>query len=75
MQKLGTWHDELTASGAGHRFHAAEYISGSVPDDRPGAKDLAKGTHGHDERSRFHRLLVFQGDANERRVIALQQFE
>jgi hypothetical protein len=42
MEKLGTRHDELTASGAGHRFHAAEYRSGCVTDHHPRAADLAK---------------------------------
>jgi hypothetical protein len=42
VQKLGTRHDELTAFGAEHRFHADEYRSGSVTDDRAHAADMAK---------------------------------
>jgi hypothetical protein len=42
MAKLGARHDELTASAAGHWFHAAEYRSGSIIDDRPHSPDMAK---------------------------------
>ena len=65
MQKLGTRHDELTASRAGHRFHAAEYRGGSVTHGRSRAPGLAKGTYGHDELPRIALAPMFQGRAHD----------
>jgi hypothetical protein len=73
MAKLGARHDELTASAAGHWFHAAEYRSGSIIDDYLGSPDMAEGTYGRDNRLWIERLLVLRDRASDRRVISVQQ--